>query len=155
MKHTILCLALLLAGCTAKNQTPMMQAYPFRLKPGEDVKQAIDALVADKGIRAGYVAAAVGSLTDYNIRFANRENGDSATGHFEIISLSGTVSVSGSHLHISVADSNGRTVGGHLLAGNKVYTTLELVIVETKDFVFSRENDGSTPWQELVIRKVE
>jgi uncharacterized protein len=149
-------LAVLFAGCTAahKNTNPM-QAYALRLKPGEDVKQAIDAWVAQENIQAGYIATAVGSLTDYNIRFANRETGDSATGHFEIVSLVGTISVNGSHLHISVADSTGRTLGGHLLAGNKVYTTLELVLVETKDFVFSRENDGSTPWKELIIRKIE
>ena len=132
-----------------------MQTHAFRLKPGDDVKQEIDALVAGKGIKAGYIATAVGSLTHYNIRFSNRDNGDSATGHFEVVSLVGTVSVHGSHLHISVADGDGKMTGGHLLDGNKVYTTLEMVIVETKDLVFARENDGSTPWKELVIRKAE
>ena len=129
-----------------------MQTHAFRLKPGDDVKQEIDALVAGKGIKAGYIATAVGSLTHYNVRFAN---GDSATGHFEVVSLVGTVSVHGSHLHISVADGDGKMIGGHLQDGNKVYTTLEMVVVETKDLVFARENDGSTPWKELVIRKAE
>ena len=132
-----------------------MQTHAFRLKPGDDVKQEIDTLVAGKGIKAGYIATAVGSLTHYNVRFANRDNGDSATGHFEVVSLVGTVSVHGSHLHISVADGDGKMTGGHLQDGNKVYTTLEMVVVETKDLVFARENDGSTPCQELVIRKAE
>ena len=129
-----------------------MQTHAFRLKPGDDVKQEIDTLVAGKGIKAGYIATAVGSLTHYNIRFSN---GDSATGHFEVVSLVGTVSVHGSPLHISVADGDGKMTGGHLQDGNKVYTTLEMVVVETKDLVFARENDGSTPCQELVIRKAE
>ena len=154
LKHLLLCLVLM--DCTnARQNTTTMQTHAFRLKPGDDVKQEIDTLVAGKGIKAGYIATAVGSLTHYNIRFANRDNGDSATGHFEVVSLVGTVSVHGSHLHISVADGDGKMTGGHLLDGNKVYTTLEMVIVETKDLVFARENDGSTPWKELVIRKAE
>ena len=154
LKHLLLCLVLM--DCTnARQNTTTMQTHAFRLKPGDDVKQEIDTLVAGKGIKAGYIATAVGSLTHYNIRFANRDNGDSATGHFEVVSLVGTVSVHGSHLHISVADGDGKMTGGHLLDGNKVYTTLEMVVVETKDLVFARENDGSTLWKELVIRKAE
>ena len=154
LKHLLLCLVLM--DCTnARQNTTTMQTHAFRLKPGDDVKQEIDTLVAGKGIKAGYIATAVGSLTHYNVRFANRDNGDSATGHFEVVSLVGTVSVHGSHLHISVADGDGKMIGGHLQDGNKVYTTLEMVVVETKDLVFARENDGSTPWKELVIRKAE
>ena len=154
LKHLLLCLILM--DCTnARQNTTTMQTHAFRLKPGDDVKQEIDTLVAGKGIKAGYIATAVGSLTHYNVRFANRDNGDSATGHFEVVSLVGTVSVHGSHLHISVADGDGKMIGGHLQDGNKVYTTLEMVVVETKDLVFARENDGSAPWKELVIRKAE
>ena len=154
LKHLLLCLVLM--DCTnARQNTTTMQTHAFRLKPGDDVKQEIDTLVAGKGIKAGYIATAVGSLTHYNVQFANGDNGDSATGHFEVVSLVGTVSVHGSHLHISVADGDGKMIGGHLQDGNKVYTTLEMVIVETKDLVFARENDGSTPWKELVIRKAE
>ncbi len=94
-----------------------------------------------------------GSLTDYHIRFANMPEGARDTGHFEIVSLAGTLSSEGSHLHLSVSDSTGKTIGGHLLEGCTVYTTAEIVIAASDEFVFSREEDGTTPWKELQIKK--
>jgi hypothetical protein len=131
----------------------MTKTHAFRLKPGEDLKAGITALVKDKNIGAGWVATVVGSLTHYNIRFANQPEGSVGEGHFEIVGLTGTVSVNGSHLHISLSDSIGTTIGGHLLDGNIVYTTAEIVITETDEVIFTREKDGSTPWEELQVKK--
>jgi predicted DNA-binding protein with PD1-like motif len=133
----------------------MPEMYAFRLKPGQDLKQSIDSFVKNKKIEAGWINTCVGSLTQYNIRFANQEKGYSDKGHFEIVSLVGTLSVHGSHIHVSISDSTGKTIGGHLLDGCKIYTTAEIVIGESKDFVFAREKDGSTPWEELQVKKPE
>ena len=131
----------------------MSASHAFRLKPGQDLKQSIDSFVKAKNIQAGWIATCVGSLTEYNIRFANQEKGYSDKGHFEIVSLVGTLSVNGSHVHLSISDSTGKTIGGHLLEGCKVYTTAEIVISEAADLIFTREKDGSTPWEELQIKK--
>lgn len=106
-------------------------------------------------IKAGWLVTCAGSLTDYNIRFANQPNGSSGNGHFEIVSLAGTVSVNGSHIHISISDSTGRTIGGHLLEGNMVYTTAEIILQETDELEFTREKDGTTPWEELQVKKLK
>jgi predicted DNA-binding protein with PD1-like motif len=98
-------------------------------------------------VKAGWITTGVGSLTDYNIRFANQPNGSRETGHFEIVSLTGTVSVNGSHIHLSVSDSTGKTIGGHLMEGCKVYTTVEIVIQSSNQYEFLREKDGTTPWK--------
>lgn len=127
--------------------------HALRLKPGQDLKLSIDSFVKENNIGAGWVATCVGSLTEYNVRFANQEKGYSDKGHFEIVSLVGTLSVNGSHIHLSVSDSTGKTIGGHLLDGCKVYTTAEIVIGESKELVFERKEDGSTPWKELEIKK--
>jgi predicted DNA-binding protein with PD1-like motif len=66
----------------------------------------------------------------------------------------GTWSTNGSHLHIAVADSTGKTIGGHLLEGCKVYTTAEIVIASSSEYLFTRKEDGSTPWKELQVEKV-
>jgi len=95
----------------------------------------------------------VGSLTDYTLRFANQKEGIHGSGHFEIISLTGTVSVNGSHLHISISDSTGKTIGGHLLDGCKIYTTAEIVIGSTKAYEFTRKKDGTTEWEELQVNE--
>ena len=124
------------------------KVYVFRLKPGEDLRKSIEALVKEKNITAGWINTCVGSLTDYTIRFANQQEGIRGSGHFEIVSLSGTVSVSGCHLHISISDSEGKTIGGHLLEGCKIYTTAEIVIGSTTSYEFTRKKDGTTEWEE-------
>ncbi len=130
------------------------KAHAFRLKPGQDLKKEILQYVKEKQIKAGWISTCVGSLTNYNIRFANQPEGNSGSGHFEIVSLTGTVSVNGSHLHISISDSTGKTIGGHLLDSNLVYTTAEIVILSSDDFIFKREKDGSTEWEELQVEEI-
>jgi predicted DNA-binding protein with PD1-like motif len=127
--------------------------HAFRLKPGDDLLNGIDAFVQEHHIEAGYIITCAGSLTAYNIRFANQTDGSKGEGHFEIVSLSGTLSKNGSHIHISISDDTGRMIGGHLLKENLVYTTAEIVIGEHKGLVFTRDKDGTTPWQELQIWK--
>ena len=73
-------------------------------------------------------------------------------GYFEIVSLVGTISINGSHIHISICDSTGKTIGGHLMPGCKIYTTAEIVLQSTDKYEFTREKDGSTSWEELQIK---
>ena len=131
----------------------MTRHHALRLRPGQLLKEEITRYVNEQGIKAGWIVTGVGSLTDYHLRFANQEGGSTASGHFEIVSLTGTVSVNGNHLHLSVSDSTGHTIGGHLLDSNRIYTTAEIVIAQSDDFVFTREKDGSTPWEELQVKK--
>lgn len=153
--YKLLLIAMLaLAGCT--NNTAMennKNLFALRLKPGEDLQAGIVRTVKTNHIEAGWIATAVGSLTHYNIRFANQPEGASGEGHFEIVSLVGTLSSNGNHLHISISDSTGKTIGGHLLEGCKVYTTAEIVIQATDKYTFTREKDGSTPWEELQVKE--
>lgn len=142
-------------ACQSKPMKTSDTTYAFRLKPGQDLKLSIDSFVQAHQLEAAWIQTAVGSLTDYHIRFANQPNGSKATGHFEIVSLVGTLSVNGSHMHISVSDSTGKTIGGHLLEGNKIYTTAEIVIGSSKQFQFKREEDGSTPWKELQVKELK
>ena len=130
-----------------------VKAYAFRLKPGEDLKQGIQKFITEKQIKAGWISTCVGSLTHYSIRFANQPNANTDSGHFEIVSLTGSLSVNGSHIHISLSDSTGKTIGGHLMEGCKIYTTAEIVILASNTFVFKREKDGTTPWEELKVEE--
>ncbi len=129
------------------------ETHVIRLKPGMDLKKSIQEYVNKNYIQAGWIVTCVGSLTKYNIRFANQSTLSSDTGHFEIVGLTGTLSVNGSHLHISISDSLGRTIGGHLSENNIIYTTAEIVIESSDAFLFKRMKDGSTPWEELQIEK--
>lgn len=129
-----------------------IKIHALRLKPNQDLKQEVEAFVKREHIEAGWIMTCVGSLTQANLRYANQPEGTKSKGYFEIVSLVGTVSVNGSHIHLSISDSLGVTKGGHLLDENIVYTTAEIVIGESKNYVFTREKDGSTPWEELQVK---
>ncbi|TCZ75041.1 DNA-binding protein [Flaviaesturariibacter aridisoli] len=133
----------------------MNKTHALRLRPGADLRRELQSYAERNGIEAGWIVTCAGSLTDYHIRFANQPEGSGGAGHFEIVSLTGTLSKNGSHLHIAIADSAGRTIGGHLLEGNRIYTTAEIVLQEDPSLVFTREKDGTTPWEELQIRKTQ
>jgi predicted DNA-binding protein with PD1-like motif len=148
----------LLVGCAESDiktelNMPQTRSYAIRLKPGEDLKKSIQNFVDANQIEAGWIASCAGSLTEYHIRFANIPKGSRASGHFEIVNLSGTLSTNGSHLHISVSDGMGRMIGGHLLDECIVYTTAEIVIQSATNLRFTRQNDGTTKWKELHIEQ--
>lgn len=132
--------------------TSPMRAHALRLRPGDDLRDALLAYVAAHHLGAGAVLTCVGSLTVATLRLANQEGPTEYRGHFEIVSLVGTLSATGgSHLHLSVADSTGRTLGGHLLAGCRVYTTAEIVLVALPELEFTRETDPTFGYKELVV----
>ena len=128
-----------------------MRTHALRLKLGEDPKAVLDALVIQHGWPAACVLSAVGSLKDVALRFANQEEASILSGHFEVISLTGTLSSSGSHLHLAISDNTGATLGGHLKEGSKVYTTLEIVLGILDGWRFSRTMDSQTGYPELHV----
>ena len=131
-----------------------LKTYALRLRPGDDLRQQLTAFVQANQILAGTMLTCVGSLTVATLRLANQEGPTVYRGHFEIVSLVGTLSANGSHLHLAVADSTGRTIGGHLLDGCRVYTTAEIVLGELPALDFRRETDPTFGYQELVVRPV-
>lgn len=140
-------------SCKTKQTSamPSDKSFAIRLKPGADLKKSIQAFVDEHQLQAAWVVTCAGSLTGYQIRFANQPAGNSGTGHYEIVSLGGTLSVNGSHLHISISDSTGHTIGGHLMEGCIVYTTAEIIIQSSTELIFTRKKDGTTAWEELQV----
>jgi len=130
-----------------------MENYTFRLTPGQDLFDSINAFVMEQQIEAGCILSGVGSLTQAVIRFANRNDYAERAGYFEIVSVTGTVSIHGSHLHIAVSDENGVTIGGHLVSGCKIYTTAEIVLAAFSDVVYKREFAADSGYDELTVYK--
>ncbi len=62
-------------------------SHAFRLLPGADLRNSLINFVKEKNIYAGWIVTCVGSLTKYNIRFANKQNVNTGDGFFEIINL--------------------------------------------------------------------
>lgn len=128
-----------------------MQNYTFRLKPGQDLFDSIQAFVMEQRVEAGCILSGVGSLSHATLRLADRETNSEYKGPFEIVSVTGTVSVHGSHLHISIADGDGKTIGGHFESGCTIYTTAEIVIAVFRDVVYKREFAEDSGYDELTV----
>lgn len=128
-----------------------MQNYTFRLKSGQDLFDSIQEFVNKKQIEAGCALSAVGSLRRAVLRFANKNSFSEFEEFFEIASITGTVSVHGSHLHISISDANGKTIGGHMESGCKIYTTAEVVILAFDDSIYKREFAEDSGYEELAV----
>ena len=129
-----------------------MKIFAIRLKPEEDLKISLTRFVQENNIQAGFILTAVGSLKQSTLRFASQNYSQVFKQRLEIVSLVGTLSPQGLHLHISLSDRHGKTIGGHLLDGCIVYTTVEIVIGTSEDFIFLRTMDETTGYKELEIQ---
>ena len=130
-----------------------IKTISIRLKPGQDLKEELDALAVNNHLKAACVLTCVGSLTTAVLRYANQPTTATLTGHFEIVSLTGTMSLHGSHYHISISDGDGRTYGAHLMEGCKIYTTAEIVVAIIEDVEYLREMCSESGYPELVVRQ--
>lgn len=126
------------------------KAVVERLKPGEELQSALKRIAFEHTIKAGVIVSAVGSLTTASLRMAGANETTTIGGPLEIVSVTGTLSETSMHVHMSVSDSTGKTTGGHLVAGCKVFTTIELVILDLSDeWTFNRKQDEQTTYLEL------
>lgn len=112
-------------------------------------------LAQSNAIAAGVILGAVGSLSKTCLRFAGNDKPTELLGKHEILTLSGLISTEGVHLHMSVGNSQGHCIGGHVTYGCKVYTTLELVIGLVLDVTFQRVFDETTGFKELKVAKAD
>ncbi|AGR60277.1 TPA: DNA-binding protein [Salmonella bongori] len=125
--------------------------YALRLLPGQEVFFQLHAFVQQNQLHAAWVAGCTGSLTDVALRYAGQESTTLLTGTFEVISLNGTLESGGEHLHLSIADPCGAMLGGHMMSGCTVRTTLELIIGELTALTFSRQPCAVSGYDELTI----
>lgn len=136
---------------TAPDFSP--RPLPLRLQPGDDLRRALEAQVVASGVSAAFVVAGIGSLRTAAIRLAGAQNASILDGDMELLTLSGSLGVDGGHLHLSVADAQGRVLGGHAGYGCTVRTTAEILLCLLPDWHFSRAPDAATGWNELAIRR--
>lgn len=157
MSRILLLISLCYIACSpvyhSMHDSPGMNVFAFRLSPGQDLRRELESFTKVNNLQAGFIIACAGSLTRAVIRPANQQIPLVREGHFEIVSLTGTLSPDGPHLHIALSDSTGYTFGGHLLDGNLVYTTAEIAIGEATGLRFGRETDPATGFKELSVKK--
>jgi predicted DNA-binding protein with PD1-like motif len=133
-----------------------MRALATRLTPGADLKAELERVTREHALRAGCIVSCVGSLSRARLRMPGAIGDAEAYRMFdeplEIVSLAGTLGADGLHVHIALARADGTCVGGHLVRGCVVNTTVELVIGELAEMEFRRTIDPDTGYSELDVR---
>ena len=128
--------------------------YFFRLTNGMDLKKEIVKYCSNNDIKAGYISACVGCCSEINLRLAGGKKFLNKTADYEIVSMTGTISENGVHIHCSFSDDLGNVVGGHLSDGCIVNTTAEVVISSIDNYRLTRIFDENTGYKELNIQKI-
>jgi len=129
-----------------------VQTLVLRLNPGDDLRASLDLALKQGGGEAAFVVSGIGSLRGASIRFAGAANATRIEGDLEILTLAGSLSPDGSHLHVSVADAVGRVFGGHAAPGCTVRTTAEILVAWLPQWHFARAHDPATGYAELAPR---
>jgi len=135
----------------AATDAPHLQTLPLRLHPGDDLRRALEAAVSARGLSAAFVVSGIGSLRPAQVRLAGAQRPTTIDSDCELLTLAGSIAGDGSHLHLSVSDSDGRVIGGHAGYGCIVRTTAEVLLALLPAWHFSREADPATGWAELAI----
>ena len=129
-----------------------MVFHSVRLHRGADLLLSIKEVAQQKNIRAAVVVSAVGCILRGRLRDASGVTIREFDGHYEIVSLNGTVSARRCHLHIALSGEDLSTIGGHLCPGCIINTTCELVIAELPGVDFGVEEDSQTGYDELIFQ---
>lgn len=127
------------------------RTHAFRLAHGVDLRKGIEHYVEEHDIRAGCIATCIGGLSSVVLRMPGAVHFSHLEADFEIVSAAGTLSVNGSHIHVSISDHEGAMRGGHLDYGSAVRLSAEIIILENPQLVFSREYDPDTGFRELTV----
>ena len=132
-----------------------LRVFPVRLLPDMDVLSTIRNLIIENNLQAVFILTCVGSIKSGRLRLANSTDTIDLNKSHEIVSLVGTIDQQSEHLHGSFSDEKGSVIGGHVMSDveMRVFTTVEIVLAECENVVFSREFCSRSGYLELVITK--
>ncbi len=127
------------------------KVFVARFKPGQDLRDALNAFCLEKGIKAGYIPVLLGGFKNLKVNaMVQGEKDDQPRtvlreyqepleyfGCGTVAFADGKPSI---HIHLAAAQGNHNAVGGHLVSGEIVFLT-EVVIVEVEGIVMTRQSD--------------
>ena len=104
-----------------------MRAVPLHLEAGSDVRRSLEQLALDHNA-GGFVLSVVGNLSQAAFACPGKSAPTVLAGELEIITLQGTISPDGVHLHLSFSDASCQVWGGHLEHGTLVLRGADLLV---------------------------
>ena len=129
-----------------------MQPLPLKLAPGSDLRLSLEELAQQDGI-SGFVLGVVGNLTKASFQCPGQAEPTVLEGDLEVITLNGTFSPEGVHLHLSLSDGACQVWGGHLEPGTIVQKGVDLVIgvLEQREGRPARQTAAAAPRIEIAM----
>ena len=98
----------------------------FRLNPGEELVSSIEKIARKEGVTSAMIQG-LGATNDIVLEYYHHR----LTGDFEITSITGTIDQLNddyyAHLHITIADQEGHSHGGHLTSA-VISVTAEMIL---------------------------
>ena len=129
-----------------------MQTLPLKLAPGSDLRLSLEELAQRDGI-SGFVLGVVGNLTRASFQCPGQAEPTVLEGDLEVITLNGTFSPEGVHLHLSLSDGACQVWGGHLEPGTIVQKGVDLLIgvLEQREGRPARQPAAAAPRIEIAV----
>jgi len=104
-----------------------MRALPIHLEAGSDLRASLEQLAASEQ-SSGFMLSVVGNLSQASFACPGLDEPTVLRGELEIITLQGTLSPQGVHLHLSFSDPGCQVWGGHLEHGSLVLKGADLLV---------------------------
>ena len=129
-----------------------MQPLPLKLAPGSDLRLSLEELAQRDSI-SGFVLGVVGNLTKASFQCPGQAEPTVLEGDLEVITLNGTFSPEGVHLHLSLSDGACQVWGGHLEPGTIVQKGVDLLIgvLEQRESRPARQTAAAAPRIEIAV----
>ena len=136
--------------------TGIKRVIALRMSPGEDVLLGVEKVCKDNNIKYGFILSGIGSLASVKffdpVVLPDKKAGYGYSepicmdGPIELLGLSGMICHDDKgeillHLHYSLADKDGNAFGGHVIEGNKVLLTCDILIGEVDGIEMGRAYD--------------
>jgi len=104
-----------------------MHPLAVHLPAGADVRHSLEQ-IAQQHNGTGFVLSVVGNMSQACFACPGRQAPSVLTGELEIITLQGTISPEGVHLHLSFSDGECQVWGGHLEHGSLVLKGADVLV---------------------------
>ena len=134
------------------------RAFLFRMPEGEEFLSFVNTFAKKNNVIIGIVSA-IGTLKNPKIGYFEEDKGNyrviSLEGTYELISALGNITLKDgepfAHIHVSLGDSDGKVLGGHLIEGEIL--VVEVFIQELLGEPLERkpQENGLTLWDEVSL----
>ena len=127
-----------------------MRSLPLKLAAGSDVRLSLEKLANEQNL-TGFILGVVGNLSRASFQCPGQSQPSVLEGDLEVITLNGTFSPDGVHLHLSLSDGACQVWGGHLEPGTVVQKGVDLLLGLPEPMASSQDSAEASERIEIAV----